>query len=331
MPPRRTDIIRNSAKYSVAEKQFEKDLKFGASVKTIYCDTNADGFPDVLLRKYRNPAVNKAISTCASLFATDTDLDGVADSVEAHPLDPARTNLKLDINTGTFSLQYSYEYASRPSSGWNNPDWAPNTNSFILDAAYQGGEVISSVGITSPWDQAAVRNVIIEKVPFDGYNYGRMAPITELYGRDLRGIVPGWPYALTLFMRTPVPYFDENHNVTHFPFAHSGYFPLYTSTWEVGYRALLNGVNTWSTKTISIPMQDPAFGYDNANPSIAGGYAIPAYLPDLPLADANTDPKDFTRRWDPALGIAHPGYNEAPYNSGFIWNGIKYDHEGNVI
>ena len=78
-------------------------------------------------------------------------------------------------------------------------------------------------------------------------------------------------------------------------------------------------------------MQDPAFGYDNANPSIAGGNTIPAYLPNLPFADANTDPKDFTKRWDPVNGIAHPGYAEDPYNSGILWNGVLYDHEGNVI
>lgn len=336
MPPRRTDIIRNSAKYSVAEKQFEKDLKSGASVKTLYCDTNADGFPDVLLRKYRNPSVNKAVFSCQASSPpppiTDTDGDGVADEVEAYPLDNVRTQLKLDSGLGVFNIQYSYEYAARPSSGWNNPDWASNTSNLTVDASFQGGEIITTTGITSPIaDQAAVRNVELEAAPSQGYSYGTPVPITELYARDLRGIIPGWPYAVILFMRTPVPYFDENYHVTHYPFAHSGYFPLYTSTWEANYRAQLSGVSTYQTVSIQIPMQDPAFGYDNANPSIAGGNIIPAYLPNLPLADANTDPKDFTKRWDPVNGIAHPGYAEDPYNSGILWNGVKYDHEGNVI
>ncbi len=230
-----------------------------------------------------------------------------------------------------FSIQYSYEYAARPSSGWNNPDWAPNTNNLVVDAQFQGGEIITTTGITSPIaDQAAVRNVIFGALPTSGYGYGTRVPITELYARDLRGIIPGWPYMVILFMRTPVPYFDENYNVTHFPFAHSGYFPLYTSAWEAGHRASLAGVN-YSLMPISIPIQDPAFGYDNANPSIAGGHTMTAYLPNLPLADADTDPKDFSKRWDPVNGIAHPGYAEDPYNSGILWNGVMYDHEGNVI
>ena len=192
-----------------------------------------------------------------------------------------------------------------------------------MDAAAQGGELISTSGVTSPWDQAAVRNL--------EHGSGHPIPVIELYGRDLRNKIPNWPHALVLFMRTPIPYFDDNYNITHFPFAHSGYFPLYTSHWEANYRTNLHGAQSFSQITIQIPLQDPAFGYDSAVPSIANGQTWNVWQPDLPAADATTDPKDFSRKWDPVNGIAHPGYTESPINLGINFNDLHYDHEGNLL
>ena len=56
---RTSEIIRPAKRKSGRQKTSVKSRKLGGSIKSVYCDTDSNGFPDILLRRWRSPALNK--------------------------------------------------------------------------------------------------------------------------------------------------------------------------------------------------------------------------------------------------------------------------------
>lgn len=302
-PPRRTDIIRNSAKYSVAEKQFEKDLKSGASVKTLYCDTNADGFPDVLLRKYRNPAVNKAVLSCPAP-------------------DP---NAPLDPNSGPFTVTFNIQYYSNNRE--RNPTYSANTVQVLTLASKQGEYVTVTTGLTSSNRYLSVKDIQLE---LGGVNYN--VPAIAMLARDLSDpIIPGWQYRSMLFMTVPVPFYNNKLDILHFPIATQGYYPIYGTLAEAQHRLTSCGKDP--TDVTAVPLRTPHCGHTSTQgcPVLNSPNTTVYYFPHgLDNATSGDDPKDFNKAWDPTA-VAHPGFT--PFDTGFTnpLDGKQYDSDGNEV
>jgi len=56
---RTSEILRPAKRKSGRQKTSVKSRKLGGSVKSLYCDSDGNGFPDILLRRWRSPAVGK--------------------------------------------------------------------------------------------------------------------------------------------------------------------------------------------------------------------------------------------------------------------------------
>ena len=56
---RTSEILRPAKRKSGRQKTSVKSRKLGGSIKSVYCDTDSNGFPDILLRRWRSPALNK--------------------------------------------------------------------------------------------------------------------------------------------------------------------------------------------------------------------------------------------------------------------------------
>jgi hypothetical protein len=56
---RTSEILRPAKRKSGRQKTSVKSRKLGGSVKSLYCDSDGNGFPDILLRRWRSPAVDK--------------------------------------------------------------------------------------------------------------------------------------------------------------------------------------------------------------------------------------------------------------------------------
>jgi len=54
-----SEIFRPAKRKSGRQKTSVKSQKLGGSIKQSYCDSNSTGFPNILLRKWRSPAVGK--------------------------------------------------------------------------------------------------------------------------------------------------------------------------------------------------------------------------------------------------------------------------------
>ena len=65
----RNYLKRDAAKLRNVKRNALEGRPFGASRKTGYCDTDLDGFPDLFIKNYRNPAVRKSTECDYSEFA----------------------------------------------------------------------------------------------------------------------------------------------------------------------------------------------------------------------------------------------------------------------
>jgi len=66
---RTSEILRPAKRKSGRQKTSVKSRKLGGSIKSVYCDTDLNGFPDILLRRWRSPALNKYFA-CNSAAGT---------------------------------------------------------------------------------------------------------------------------------------------------------------------------------------------------------------------------------------------------------------------
>ena len=302
-PPRRTDIIRNSAKYSVAEKQFEKDLKSGASVKTIYCDTNADGFPDVLLRKYRNPVVNKAVRSCPAP-------------------DP---NAPLDINSGPFTVTFNLQFYA--NNRRTNPNYASNSVQVLVPASNQGESVTVTTGLTNFNQYLSVKDIYLQS---GATNY--KVPAIAMHARDLSDpVIPGWPYTSMLFMTVPLPFYNNKLDILHFPIATQDYYPLYGTLAEAEHRLTSCGKDPADVTAVNLVTPHGEHTTDISYPQLASPNEGIYYFPHgLDSATSSDDPKDFNKAWSPT-GEPHPGFTA--FDTGFYNpnDGNRYDSNGTLL
>ena len=152
-------------------------------------------------------------------------------------------------------------------------------------------------------------------------------------------VVPDWPHTSMLFMTVPVPYYDENYNIVHYPISAYGYYPLYGTVAEAQHRLSLYGKNTSEYAPIQIPspFTDSTFKGGDL-PATGQTYSDTYYHPwGLGSAVSNSDPKDFSKAWDgdvTGMGspvLPHPGFSSI--DTGFYNpnNGNLYDFTGDPL
>lgn len=223
-------------------------------------------------------------------------------------------------------LQWVYSNGST-----NTTNWLANNNNYNIPAAAMGGYHISSSGITSVFPYAGAKNVryVEANKTYDP------VPLKAVYNIDLTSKLPNWTTPTTMFVKLPIPFFDNSNLISHFPMSMSSYYPVYSTEQEALDRLTFYNLPTGSqyvkqithTYLITDPSAQNYYTDGNGDPLTE---SATLYLPELPLADASTPYTDFSKRWDPDAtnGLAHDDSSFPVVDSGVLWQGQWYDYDG---
>lgn len=273
----------------------------------MFCDTNEDGFPDVLLRKYRNPAVNKAVLSCSGSGSS---------------LDP---NAPLDPNSGTFTVTFNFQYYANNRK--TNPNYSPNSAEVLVTASNQGGYVTVTTGLTNYNQYLSVKDIYLES---SGVNYN--VPAIAMHARDLSDpTIPNWPYTSMLFMTVPLPIYNNQLDIIHFPMSAQDYYPLYGTLAEAEHRLTECQKNPSDVTVLTLVTPHGEHTNTISYPTLDSPNEGTYYFPHgLDSATSTDDPKDFNKAWAPT-GEPHPGFT--PFDTGFYnpIDGNRYDSNGNLL
>ena len=110
---RTSEILRPAKRKSGRQKTSVKSQKLGGSIKSSYCDTDSDGFPDILLRKWRSPAVNKYFlcgTSPAAPVAPVAPVAGPTNLTATTPWEPATVEADILGSYTTEGLDGDIDY-----------------------------------------------------------------------------------------------------------------------------------------------------------------------------------------------------------------------------
>lgn len=234
---------------------------------------------------------------------------------------PALLRANYNIQTNAQFLQWKYSNGTIDA-----PTWIANSNSFLVPGSAQGGYAIFSAGITSTMLYGGVKDVSYNPAGGQVPNI----PIIDVTSTDFSG-VNGWTFgAFSLWPKLPIPYFNEQLEITNFPISYDQYYPLYTTNQQAEDRLNLYGLPlNVKQVTIDYPITDVTAGVFYTTPSTE---SLTMYLPELPLADGASNYSDFSKRWDPdvAGGMFHDDTSFPVVDQGMLFNGIQYNHDGTL-
>lgn len=146
----RTAVKRDSKKFQSLEREHDQDQRFGGSVKSVYFDSDGDGFKDTYGRVYRSGVVGKPGAEIPTFGPIDPPVSGpsglsaskLPDEILAPTSGPSELSASVNIpNAGPAGLDASV----------NIPDSGPTTLSASVNIPASGPSgLTATVTVTVP-------------------------------------------------------------------------------------------------------------------------------------------------------------------------------------